>query len=107
MKQFDEVEKLLSQSDYISVINPAKLSAMPPEDFKWHEYMEVGLELLRHCDVIYMLDGWEQSEGARIERSIALDKGMRVMYQYEKACASCVFGRSKIGDKRLTCNCVF
>ena len=107
MKEFDEAEKLLSQNNYLSVVNPAKLSAMLPKDFKWHEYMEVDLELLRHCDAIYMLDGWEQSEGARIERSIALGKGMRVMHQYEKNCSACAFGRSKIGDERLTCDCVF
>lgn len=95
MKQFDEAEKLLSQNNYLSVVNPAKLSAMLPEDFKWHEYMEVGLELLRHCDAIYMLDGWNKSEGAKVEFYMAKNSGKRIYFK-NPFCEKCYgnFGKN-------------
>lgn len=34
------------------------------------------LELLRRCDAIYMLPGWESSRGATVEREIASSLGI-------------------------------
>ena len=37
----------------------------------WSDYMRADLKLLLDCDYIYMLDGWEDSKGARLERELA------------------------------------
>lgn len=37
----------------------------------WYAYMAYDLYLLSKCDYIYMINGWETSRGARIERRFA------------------------------------
>ena len=45
--------------------------------------IEIELALLRSCDEIYLLNGWEESRGARRELKEALDHGL-VIKQEEK-----------------------
>lgn len=45
--------------------------------------IEIELALLRSCDEIYLLKGWEESRGARRELREALDHGL-VIKQEEK-----------------------
>ena len=40
MKRFEKAEKELTENGY-SVINPAKVNAMLPEDATWEEYIKV------------------------------------------------------------------
>jgi len=42
----------------------------------WAEYMRACIKALMECDGILMLDGWQESKGARIEQSIASSLGM-------------------------------
>lgn len=42
------------------------------------------LEIVKRCDYIYMLTGWEQSEGSLKEHDIAIDYGLTVIYQDEE-----------------------
>ena len=37
------------------------------------------------CDAIYMLDGWEESEGATAEHKLAEELGQEIFYEYEFA----------------------
>ena len=46
-------------------------------------YLEGGLEMLQHCQTIYMLKGWEKSDGARAELRLARKLGLGVMYERE------------------------
>lgn len=62
-----------------NVINPAAISALLPKDMPWSAYMEVMLPLLKYCDAIYLLKGWHQSSGARIELEYAIKLGLDVM----------------------------
>ena len=39
---------------------------------------------LLQCNAIYMLQGWEDSKGARIEHYIATEIGMPIMYEIEQ-----------------------
>ncbi len=39
------------------------------------------LELLRRCDAIYMLGGWENSEGAKAELKLAEKLGLEIIYE--------------------------
>lgn len=46
------------------------------DEASWSDYMRADLKLLLDCDFIYMLDGWEDSKGARIERELAENLGI-------------------------------
>jgi hypothetical protein len=50
------------------VVDP---SAVSISDWTWADYMQHDLCLLKGCDAICLLPGWERSRGARIERSYA------------------------------------
>lgn len=43
------------------------------------EYMTVCLAMLSLCDAIYMLPGWENSKGAKIELAQAIQDGKQVI----------------------------
>ena len=47
----------------------------------WLGYMIVDFLFLIKCDTIYMLRGWKQSKGAKIERFIAQILRMQIKYQ--------------------------
>lgn len=69
---FAEAEKLLEEQGYI-VLNPAVL----PDGLAKEAYMPICLAMLQAADWIYMLPGWEDSEGAKIELAYA-------RYQHKK-----------------------
>lgn len=42
------------------------------------EFVDGDLEIVRRCDAVFMVDGWERSSGANRERACALDNGLPV-----------------------------
>ena len=74
LKNFSDKERELRAMGY-DVVNPTKLL---PSRFLWI-YKIIGYKLtllydiwhLLNCDGIYMIDGWQWSKGARLERAIA------------------------------------
>jgi len=50
------------------VANPADVHV---DGWQWVDYMNCDLAMLRDCDAMIMLPGWEHSKGARIERRYA------------------------------------
>lgn len=46
------------------------------DEATWSDYMRADLKLLLDCDYICMLEGWEDSKGARIERELAENLGI-------------------------------
>lgn len=66
MERFAAAEQKLTAEGY-SVVNPAKVNAMMPEDMTWDEYMKMSATMLQLCDSIYMLKGWQESRGAKLE----------------------------------------
>lgn len=66
------------------IINPARVLAPLPETTTWGQYMDIALNALRGCDMIYILMGWECSIGAQIERLYAAGCRMEVEYQVWK-----------------------
>lgn len=65
---FAAVEAKLKTHDNVHVINPAIL----PTDWPDRAYMPVCLAMLDQADVVVMLNGWEESQGARVEREYAV-----------------------------------
>ena len=52
-----------------------------PEQHSWHYYMKKAIPQLLECDAIYMLNDWEKSKGATLERTIAQALDMGVFYE--------------------------
>ncbi len=61
----DMAKKLEAQGH--CVMNPAIL----PKGFSEDDYMDVALAMLRCCDAIIMLKGWQGSMGAKAEYALA------------------------------------
>jgi len=84
---FSKAEEYLRFLGY-KVTNPVDI---PDRDFdgpdrdvqKWNYFMRASIKLLMDCDQIYMLEGWEDSRGARLEQKIALQLAMPTMYETE------------------------
>jgi hypothetical protein len=82
MRQFREAEDYL-RSEGFQTVNPTRLL---PCRWPW-VYRLLGYRLtllydlffLMRCQGIYMLDGWKQSRGARIEHCVADTLGMVVI----------------------------
>lgn len=83
MQRFLTAEEYLNNHGYSGrVINPAEISAgLPAESTSYQDYINIGLAMLRTCDTIYMLKGWEESKGASLELQYALTLGYRVLYE--------------------------
>ena len=71
-KWFGNVEKV--------ILNPATL----PLGLTDQDYMSIGLQMLFAADVVVMLEGWEQSVGARIEFDLAKKCGKRILTEAGK-----------------------
>jgi hypothetical protein len=77
---FKRVEKYFDQQKS-QTYNPVILGA-PDKDFTWEKLMRLAVtSMLIKCDKICMLEGWQNSKGAVIERSLALTLGMEVIYE--------------------------
>ena len=54
------------------IVNPMKINH--DHDKSWENYMRADLKEMLNCDSIYMLNNWQQSQGAIVEYT--LDKGL-------------------------------
>ena len=63
------------------VVNPADLNPNP--DTGWHECMRNDLRALLDCDILALLDGWQNSVGAHLELHIAHRVGMEIVIAKE------------------------
>jgi hypothetical protein len=50
------------------------------KDLHYETWINGVIEMLRRCDAILMLPGWEDSTGATIEHDIATSKGISIFY---------------------------
>ena len=73
---FARAEERLRAKGY-GVINPIKL----PRDLTYEQYMKLDIMDLLNCDVIYMLDGWSVSPGARLEYFLARAIGLEIEFE--------------------------
>ena len=77
-KKFFKAEKKLKQMGY-AVMNPAIL----PNDkrFFYHDYIKISLKMLDACDSIYMLEGWQNSNGAKNELKYAFNSAKKIYFE--------------------------
>ena len=92
MERFAEVEKKLTEAG-VEVLNPARMGAQLPETFTHAEHLEVDVAALKQCDAIYMMDGWQNSQGARREFIEAKQNGILVFNKDEIVELSRIAGR--------------
>lgn len=79
-EQFGAAERLLRMKGW-KVVNPVKHEK---EGEEWEYYLKKDIKKLLKCDTIYMMKGWSKSKGARLERIIADNLGMRIIYEENK-----------------------
>lgn len=80
-KKFAKAEKNLKKQGY-DVINPAKIGDVLPE-LTYKGYLEVDLALVKQADILYMLQGWEDSQGANIEHSAGVIADKIIVYEID------------------------
>ena len=81
MGRFAEAEERLREDGYLP-INPTVFSQhLLNGEFNWFEFMEITMALLKQCDNIYMLKGWENSRGACMELEYATQHLYTVVMQ--------------------------
>lgn len=79
MERFAKAQQKLKAQGF-SVINPAAVNSMLPEDTPYEDYMKVSFTLLEIADAVYMLEGWEDSPGACREHAVAILKKKKIIY---------------------------
>ena len=79
LRRFEIAEKALSK--YYIVINPSKVNAQLPIETTWEEYMKMSMTMLRMCNAIYMLKGWEDSKGANFEYEFAKSHNYKIIFE--------------------------
>jgi hypothetical protein len=83
---FYHAEKLLKKKGYIP-INPFECGksldnvVFGSEKEKYEEYLRFDIRALTFCDSIYMLKGWQDSNGANIELIVARAIGLEALYE--------------------------
>lgn len=62
------------------VVNPAELDVQDAgKPMQWSDYLRRDIRALMDCEAIYMLDGWANSKGARLEHHIAQQLGLEIL----------------------------
>jgi hypothetical protein len=64
----------------VRILNPAR-NYGGRTDLPREQYMRMDLENVLRADVLYMLRGWEESNGALLEHNIARELGLQIVYE--------------------------
>lgn len=73
---FAEAEQVLKRAGY-ETFNPTCL----PPGMEYESYLRIGKQIIEEVDGIYMLENWEDSEGAKIEHEYAKKLGKFILLQ--------------------------
>ena len=75
---FDYAATVLRKAGF-DAVNPVDVNPDPNAD--WFDCILVDMRLVKDCDAIYLLKGWEQSPGAQIEYWTAKKYKKEILYQ--------------------------
>jgi len=78
--QFEKAKQtLLELNKGYQPISPMDL---PHEHSKtWNAFMREDIKAMMYCKGIYLLDGWKESKGARIEKELACALDFKIIYE--------------------------
>lgn len=65
-KRFKQAEILLSEQGH-AVVNPIRVIYALPKDLNNSDFTIIAFELIRICDALYLMEGWENDITARLE----------------------------------------
>jgi len=81
-RRFERAETFYKTSGF-DVVNPVKIGEevlkINPKA-EWQDFMIRDLEALKTCTHIALLEGWEESRGAKMEKAEAEKMGLEIMY---------------------------
>ena len=88
--KFDKWEKVFIDGGEFEPVNPVKIGDgiasqqdMENDDELMQKVFDADIAELSNCDAIFMMRGWENSEGARKELRHALENGKKVLLESE------------------------
>lgn len=73
---FKKAEDELIKDGYL-VMNPSLLG----EGFSYETYLPICLLMLQSCDIIYVLNNYKTSVGAKVEIEFARAQGKHIIFQ--------------------------
>lgn len=77
-RAFKQAEATLQAQGW-EVVNP--LDNGLPVDAPWEQHLAEDVLQMLTCKAVYMLRGWENSQGARLEYALAQRVKMRVIFE--------------------------
>ena len=80
MERFNRAEEALKAEGH-TVVNPAKVNSALPEGTTHEEYMITSIAMLEMCDCIFMLEGWKESKGCKIEFEYACKHRITIAFE--------------------------
>ncbi|MBE5917622.1 MAG: DUF4406 domain-containing protein [Pseudobutyrivibrio ruminis] len=80
LERFDKAESELNAAGY-KTINPARCNMFLPENTTHKEFMHICKAQIDLCDVMYMMNGWEKSNGCRQEFEYASRHGISITFE--------------------------
>lgn len=80
MERFARMQEALEGMGH-TVINPAKVNAELPEGTTHEQYMTMCRPMIDMCEVVLMMEGWQQSKGCRMEFDYATKKRITITFE--------------------------
>jgi len=80
IRKAEVVRDRLMQLGY-AVICPHANTAFSDGVVPDEHFLDMDLEILKRCDLIYMMRGWEKSVGATAELDLARTNGLPTIYE--------------------------
>lgn len=79
-KPFEEADDILHSLGVV-VLNPARL----PQGMAKRDYMMLCLQMIDTADVVLLLEGWDRSDGATLERDFCRYVGKPIAHNIYEA----------------------
>ena len=75
-EMYPEYERIITQKEVAE-----RLENYKPNKLKYKDYMLAYLKEIRHCDAIFMCQGWHDSSGCYAEWALAWAIGLTILYK--------------------------